>query len=99
MSDNINVKVMILHLTPDDHRVYISKLLNDYPQIEIFYPETKEEQMKFAPDMQVIVGREVDLEVLEAAEKLKMYVFSGTGVDGLLKTYSEFSRKHSDRRW
>ncbi|MHA1965126.1 MAG: NAD(P)-dependent oxidoreductase [Candidatus Thorarchaeota archaeon] len=94
MSDNINVKVMILHLTPDDHRVYISKILNDYPQIEIFYPETKEEQIKFAPDMQVIVGREVDLEVLEAAEKLKMYVFSGTGVDGLLKTYSKYSRKH-----
>ncbi len=94
MPDTGIIKVMILNQAPDDHRVYIRKILNDYPQVEIFYPETKEEQMKFASDMQVIVGREVDLEVLEAAEKLQMYVFSGTGVDGLLETYSKFSRKH-----
>ena len=94
MSKIIDVRVMVLNPAPADHRVYISKILSNHPQISVHYPETKMEQLRLAPEMQVIVGREVDLEVLEAATKLKMYVFSGTGVDGLLKTYLRYSRKH-----
>jgi len=94
MSDTKNINVMILNPAPDDHRIYINKIMNNYPQVLMFYPETREEQIKFAPDMQVIVGRDVELEVLEAAEKLQMYIFSGTGVDGLLRIYSKYSRKH-----
>ena len=94
MSKPKDVKVMVLSRVPEDHRNYIAKLLIDYPQIKMFYPESREEQMKFAPDMRVIVGREIELEVLEAAENLQLYVFSGTGVDDLLKAYSQYSRKN-----
>ncbi|MHA1940000.1 MAG: NAD(P)-dependent oxidoreductase [Candidatus Thorarchaeota archaeon] len=94
MPDTRDVKVMVFNRVPDKHREYISTLLIDYPQIEMFYADSKEDQMRFAPDMHIIVGREIELEVLEAAENLQMYIFSGTGVDDLLKAYSRYSRKN-----
>ncbi len=94
MSKRIDVNVMVLNPASADHRVYIKEILSNHPQVSVFHPETKEEQLQLAPGMQVIVGREVGIDVLEAAEKLKMFIFSGTGVDGLLKTYSRYSRKH-----
>ncbi|MHA2100759.1 MAG: NAD(P)-dependent oxidoreductase [Candidatus Kariarchaeaceae archaeon] len=93
MSDIESTNVMILHSVPEDHKAYISKLLNNYSQIKMFYPESKEQQISMAPKMDVFVGRSVDLDVLEASKKLQMYVFPGTGVDGLMKTYSKFSRR------
>ena len=64
-----HVKVMILNPAPDDHRVYINKILENYPQVTTFYPASQEEQLKLAPDMQVIVGREVDIEVLDGDQR------------------------------
>ena len=94
MLNSVDVNVMVLNPTPENHRVYISQILSNHPQVSMFYPENKIEQLELVPTMQVIVGREVELEVLEAAVKLQIYVFSGTGVDGLLKTFLRFSRKH-----
>ncbi|MFW9888963.1 MAG: NAD(P)-dependent oxidoreductase, partial [Candidatus Thorarchaeota archaeon] len=94
MSEPSDFKVMVINRVPEDHKEYIETLLADYPQIEIFYPESKAEQMRLAPEMRVIVGREIEHEILEAAENLQMYVFSGTGVDELLKTYTRYSRKN-----
>jgi phosphoglycerate dehydrogenase-like enzyme len=85
---------MVLNRVPEDHRDYINQILTNHPQVSMFYPETEEEQLRLAPEMQIIVGREVGLEILEAAKLLRMYIFSGTGVDGLLKTYMRYSRKN-----
>jgi phosphoglycerate dehydrogenase-like enzyme len=94
MSLSIKVNVMVLNRVPAAHRDYINTILTNHPQVSLFYPETNKERLQLAPEMHIIVGREVELGILEAATKLRMYIFSGTGVDGLLKTYSKYSRKN-----
>ena len=84
--------LFLFNLTDQDQ-----KYINDNhmsSKLKIHFSSDGEEQLKLAPIIDILVGRRVSLEVLEAAVNLKHYIFPGTGVDGLLATFSNYSRRN-----
>ena len=89
-------KILALFTISNEEREYIDSKISD-SSIEIYDTTENTEQIDYAKSADIIVGRRVTLEILEAAQNLKLYIFPGTGVDGLMETFSRYSKKKSVR--
>ena len=79
----------------------VSPALRDYmkdhladSQVELIYPEVfkQEEYQKLAKEADIIVGWKMTKEILDNAEKLKLWINPGAGVHHLLDVYRDHPR-------
>ncbi len=74
---------------------YLRAGLDDIPGVEIIFPENEEEEtlLEHAPEADVIVGWRPTPDLLAAAEKLRLFIMPGAGVQHLIEPFRELNRE------
>ncbi|MDH5401569.1 MAG: hypothetical protein OEZ01_03010 [Candidatus Heimdallarchaeota archaeon] len=89
------VKILFIYHVDDEVRSIISAGLEDVEnKIQLIYPEdlSKGNLELLGRDADCIIGRGPWLELLENADKLKLYIQPGTGIDRLSITMKNYSK-------
>jgi phosphoglycerate dehydrogenase-like enzyme len=86
-----DTKVLFTWEVNEELKSYIKRKLSGFPSIQLLFPvpPSKEQLLKLAPDVDIIIGWRVVDEVKLAAKKMKLFINPGTGV----KHHIEFFRK------
>jgi phosphoglycerate dehydrogenase-like enzyme len=94
MTEKQEVTVLCIFDVRDELREYLLKGLEPYPQVKMIFPEDTEPEtfMKFAPDADIIVGWRPTEELLNAAQKLKLFINPGVGVQHLTELFSKITQ-------
>ncbi len=85
------VNVLFIREFSEPLRQHITERLNDLPRLNLIFPEeaTEERFLEHAPEAHVILGWRPTKELLERAQKLKLFINPGTGVQHLLPLFRE----------
>ncbi len=85
------VKVLFIRKISDSLREHLIARLSDLPHLNLIFPEeaTEERVLEHAPDAHVILGWRPTRELLARAQKLKLFINPGTGVQHLLPLFRE----------
>jgi phosphoglycerate dehydrogenase-like enzyme len=88
-------KTIVLFLREHKERLkeYLRAGFCDLPGVElVFPPDTKEETLlEYAPEADIIVGWRPTPELLAAAEKLRLFIMPGAGVQHLIEPFTELN--------
>lgn len=85
------VNVLFIREFSEPLRQHLTTRLSDLPHLNLIFPEeaTEERFLEHAPDAHIILGWRPTKELLERAQKLKLFINPGTGVQHLLPLFRE----------
>ncbi len=88
-------KVLFIWDVPERLADYLNSGLDDLEDLILVYPDRhdKEEYLRLVEDADVIVGWRPSKELFEAAEKLKLHINPGAGVQHLLPKFRDLYRE------
>lgn len=94
MSQQKPVTVIFIFDVREELREYLTKGLQEYPQLKLIFPEKAEHEsyMKYAPEIDIIVGWRPQKELLENAPNLRLYLNPGVGVQHLTDLFKEVTK-------
>jgi phosphoglycerate dehydrogenase-like enzyme len=74
---------------------YLRTGLDDIAGVKLVFPENEEEEtlLKHAPEADIIVGWRPTPELLAAAQKLRLFIMPGAGVQHLVEPFRELNRE------
>ncbi|MBN1591916.1 MAG: hypothetical protein JW941_01560 [Candidatus Coatesbacteria bacterium] len=83
--------VLFIWEPPDRLREYLENGLEGLPGIKLVYPPDVEEETltRLAPDADIIIGWRPTKGILDAAERLKLFINPGAGVQHLIDLFRE----------
>ncbi|NHJ32203.1 MAG: hypothetical protein FK732_05025 [Asgard group archaeon] len=95
MTEKKSVTVLCIFDVREELREYLLKGLKPFPQVKMIFPENTEPDtfMKYAPEADIIVGWRPTEELLLKAEKLKLFINPGVGVQHLTELFSKITRE------
>jgi len=97
----VEIHVLFLWVVPDRLKEYLNDHLSQVVNLRLIFPKesSQEEFLKWAPTADVIIGWRPTKELLEHAQKLKLYMNPGAGVQHLIQLFTEInaSRNVSDQ--
>ena len=90
------INVLFLWEVPNPLQKYLQKNLSKIKGLNLIFPEKAEESefLKWAPDVQIIVGWRPSQDLLEQAQQLQLFLFPGVGVQNLI----DWFRDHGQQR-
>lgn len=92
-----SIKVLFIWQPRDELKEYLTNGLKPYANVElIFPPDTKAETfLRIAPKVQIIVGWRPNRDLLDAAERLILFINPGVGVQHLIELFREVNSKRN----
>ena len=86
--------VLFIWNVREDLRYYLHAGLSGLGSVNLFFPEdtTEESFLRLAPDMNIIVGWRPSRHLLDAAQRLKLFINPGVGVQHLIETFREINQ-------
>ena len=94
MTEQVNVLFALD--APRDLRDHLEKALANNPEVRLSFPAGAPDRdglVSLAPGADVIVGWRVDPEVLDAATRLRLFIFGGVGAQGMLAPIRELNER------
>ena len=90
------ISVLFIWQPDEELRQYLAEGLNRRPDVRLVYPsDTKEETFyELASEADIIIGWRPTKELLAQAEKLKLFINPGAGVQHLIEIFREHNAKH-----
>ena len=90
------INVLFLWEVPNPLQKYIQENLSKIKRLNLIFPKKAEESefLKWAPDVQIIVGWRPSQDLLEQAQQLQLFLFPGVGVQNLI----DWFRDHGQQR-
>lgn len=87
-------KVLFIWQVRDELKDYLNKGLSSL-DVELIFPEDSNEEfyLRQAPDADIIVGWRPTKKLLECAQKLKLFINPGAGVQHLLEMFGDLQKK------
>ena len=99
--NSLKIHVLFLWDVPNRLQEYLNDHLSQVANLRLIFPEenSQEEFLKWAPTADVIIGWRPTKKLLEHAQKLKLYINPGAGVQHLIQLFTEIntSRSTSDQ--
>ncbi len=94
MTDKQAVSVLCIFDVRQELRDYLLKGLEEYPQVRLIFPENTEFDtfMNYAPEADIIIGWRPTEDLLKTAQKLKLFINPGVGVQHLIELFSKITR-------
>jgi len=88
-------RVLFIWRPRDELREYLEAGLKDVPDLELIFPPDTEPGtlMKHASGVDIIVGWRPSRELLEAAQRLKLFINPGAGVQHIVPLFRELGRE------
>jgi phosphoglycerate dehydrogenase-like enzyme len=86
-----DVTVLFIWNVRDELREYLENGLKDFTNLKLIFPENTEHEtfLKYAPEVDIIVGWRPTEELLMKAEKLQLYLNPGVGVQHLIELFKK----------
>ncbi|UCE26795.1 MAG: hypothetical protein JSW52_10695 [Candidatus Coatesbacteria bacterium] len=93
MNPRDKINVLFIHRRTDEFKRYFADRLADLPEVELAFPENDapEALLEVAPAADVIIGWRPTRELLLAAERLKLFINPGAGVQHLVELFRELN--------
>jgi len=94
MSEKQTVTVLCIFDVRQELQDYLLRGLENYPQVKLIFPENIEQEtfMNYAPEAEIIVGWRPTEELLNAAQKLKLFINPGVGVQHLTDLFTKITQ-------
>jgi phosphoglycerate dehydrogenase-like enzyme len=94
MTDSKDVTILCIFDVREVLRDYLVKGLEKYPQVNLIFPENTNPEtfMKYAPEADIIIGWRPTEELLNEAQKLRLFINPGVGVQHLTELFSKITR-------
>jgi len=94
MTESKDVTVLCIFDVREELRDYLVKGLEKYPQVKLFFPENTDPEtfLKLAPEADIIIGWRPTEELLNEAQKLRLFINPGVGVQHLTELFSKITR-------
>ncbi|MEE9553809.1 MAG: NAD(P)-dependent oxidoreductase [candidate division Zixibacteria bacterium] len=88
-------KVLFIWNTKEPLRKYFKDSLKDYPETELIFPPDTEPDtlIKYAPEIDIIIGWRPPPGLLDAAGKLGLYNATGVGAQHLIEPFRELNKQ------
>ena len=86
--------VLFIWNAREDLRDYLHEGLSGIGSVNLIFPEdaTEEGFLRLAPDMDIIVGWRPSRDLLDAAQRLRLFINPGVGVQHLIETFREVNQ-------
>ncbi len=94
MTEKKDITVLCIFDVREELRNYLVTGLEKYPQVKLIFPENTEPEtfLKLAPDADIIIGWRPTEELLNKAQKLRLFINPGVGVQHLIELFSRITR-------
>lgn len=94
LRNNNHIEVVFLRKLPEVIEEYIIKNLKENPNVNLYFPEDKEEEVpeKKLSNADILVGWRPTLDILRKAKNLRLFIVPGTGVHHLIDTFREINK-------
>ncbi|MHA1220681.1 MAG: NAD(P)-dependent oxidoreductase, partial [Candidatus Heimdallarchaeota archaeon] len=91
---NAKTTVLFIFQPREELQKYLENGLSAVPNLELIFPSDTEAEtfLKFAPEADIIVGWRPTEELLNAAQKLSLFINPGVGVQHLTKLFSKLNQ-------
>jgi len=89
------MKVLFIRKISEELKTYLKKGLQDYPDIELVFPDKKNEKelIELAENVKIIVGWRPTEKLLNYATKFKLFINPGAGVQHLIDLFRKINQK------
>ncbi len=94
MTDN-EVTVLFIWEVRDELREYLTNGLGNFQNVKLIFPENTDQKtyLKYAPEVDIIVGWRPTEELLDTAKKLSLFINPGVGIQGIINLFQEINKK------
>ena len=93
-NDSSTTKVLFIWQPGEQLKDYFTKGLNHHPVIDLIFPENVDETslLKYASQADIIIGWRPTSPLLEKAERVKLFINPGAGVQHQIDVFRELSK-------
>ncbi len=95
LSNSIDtIKILFIWKVEDELKKYINERLSGINNIRLIFPDNTDEEnlLLLCPDAHMIIGWRPTRKLLERAEKLKIFINPGAGIQHLVPLFKEIAR-------
>lgn len=94
MTESKDVTVLCIFDVQQELRDYLEKGLEKYPRVKLIFPDNTEPEtfLKLAPEADIVIGWRPTEEFLIKAQKLRLFINPGVGVQHLTELFSKITQ-------